>query len=1176
MTDSNAIGPYRIIALLKDGGMGVVYRARRIDSDRVVALKTVRVPNPRWLEGIRREIHALTQIRHPGVVGIIEHGIDQGLPWYSMDLLEGETLAQYCRRIWSRFRRVSEPPVSPTEQVSATEGDGVESVASPMHSVSSVRGPRAHSDGPAPAAAGELRDVLRIMRRVCATLAFLHGEGFVNCDVKPDNIVLLNGAPVIIDFGLAAQHPGRSGREAMEAQRTAGTPPYMSPEQVRGELLDARSDLYAIGCVLYELVTGSPPFVGPPVTIRTGHLHQPPLPPSEIVGDIPRELERVILKLLDKDLTGRFGYADEVATLLANLSEDVQRLPDFPPTRSYLYRPRLVGRDSLMKELVGLRERAADGSGSLVLLAGESGVGKTRIAMEVTRVLSGARMLAVTSESSSLLSEAGGGAAPLQAVRPLLQAVADRCQEGGATVTERLLGERRSVLAQYEPLLAHVPADGPLAPPLPLAADASRRRLFTYLAETLSAFAHEQPVLWVIDDLGWADELSLSFLQSLTAEYLEATPAFLLCAYRSEEATDAVTAIAKLGHVKHLTVSRLDKAAVSAMVADMLATSDSTDGFVEFVERQAEGNPFFVTEYLRGAIGEHLLYRDSRNLWRLGSQAINQPELPLPGSLRELIEQRLARLSPSGQVASVAASVLGREAELALIREVTGLSDETTLGAVDELVRRQVMDPVDDGRVRFAHDKLREVAYARAQPDRLAQFHERAGLALERRYLSLSDTNLNLATVGHHFASAQRAERAAHYFKLAADRSRAANAHPDALRLYVEALKQLDRSTSASSEDAKASESARLALHEAIGDLLALKGAHEDARESFQKALGLGSIGAVATARLYRKQGKTWEAQHRHQDALRLHRTALGDLGEKAHESGDEERAEWIQINVDLLRVHYWLGDIQSMEAIVSALRPIIETHGYAVQKVRFYHALLQWMYRRDRYIICEEALGYAKAAIAAASSGKDLLEELPLTQFLYGFTLLFHGSLDIADRELRRGVDLARRAGDMPQQARALTYLTLAARRRGQVEEVRDLASQSLRVSEAAGMKDYIASALANEAWAALHEERYQEAEAQATAARDQWISLAQYPSPFQWMAALPLLKLFLLRDAPLRDAIGCAEIVLAPTQQPLPAAAMEALTDARTSWSRNEEAATRSSLKSALAQLERVPGYV
>jgi hypothetical protein len=504
-----------------------------------VALKTVKIPTPRWLESIRREIDALTRIRHPGVVRIVEHGVEHGRPWYAMDLLEGESLRRFGQRLWSPYSTPAPVPLAITDHVSETDdvppSGEIDHFPTFPSEPPSATIPHLVGSLP-PAAAGELQAVLRLMRRVCATLAFLHGEGFVNCDLKPENVLLVGGQPVIIDFGLTAHHPGGTGREALEAQRAmSGTLPYMSPEQIRGEFVDARSDLYAVGCMLYELVTGRTPFAGPARTIALQHLSSPPVPPSERVVDVSPELESLILRLLQKSLTDRFGFADEVAALLAELSGDAQRLPDFPPARPYLYRPRFVGRRDVLTRLTELRDGAASGSGCLVLVGGESGVGKTRVAMELTRIEPSVHMRIVTSEASTLSTEIAGplGAAPLQAIRPMLRAIADRCQEGGAKVTEELLGGRRSVLALYEPLIAQVPASEPMTPAISLGADGARQRLFRYLSETLAAFAREQPVMWVLDDLGWADDLSLDFLKSLSAEYVATTPLFILGTYRS-------------------------------------------------------------------------------------------------------------------------------------------------------------------------------------------------------------------------------------------------------------------------------------------------------------------------------------------------------------------------------------------------------------------------------------------------------------------------------------------------------------------------------------------------------------------------------------------------------------------------------------------------------------------
>ncbi|HKO94776.1 MAG TPA: serine/threonine-protein kinase, partial [Polyangiaceae bacterium] len=237
MVGEKSIGPYRIFETLGRGGMGVVYRARHSRSEQAVALKTVHSAAPWTLDSLRREISALSTIRHPGVVRIVDHGTHQGLPWYAMDLLEGERLRRFGQRIWSPYRqsvvaRLEEGALSSTQSLLSKAATATHPAA--LESQPATSQLRMADDRP-PVAGGELAAVLAIMSRLCATLAFLHGEGFINCDLKPENVLLLSGEPIVIDFGLAAHHPGSSGREALEAHRAmAGTLHYMSPEQIRG------------------------------------------------------------------------------------------------------------------------------------------------------------------------------------------------------------------------------------------------------------------------------------------------------------------------------------------------------------------------------------------------------------------------------------------------------------------------------------------------------------------------------------------------------------------------------------------------------------------------------------------------------------------------------------------------------------------------------------------------------------------------------------------------------------------------------------------------------------------------------------------------------------------------------------------------------------------------------
>lgn len=1162
--ESPTIGSYRIIDALGQGAMGVVYRARHVTSERAVALKTVRVPSPRLLDGIRREIRALTRIRHPGVVRILDDGVHEGRPWYAMDLLEGESLRHFGNRVWSPFR-VPLQPVGMTEGLTETDALPRETSLETA-SNAGVADPRIIT-GLAPAAGGELKAVMRILRRICATLAYLHGEGFINCDLKPENILLMDGQPVIIDFGLTAHHPGGSSREALEASGSAaGTIPYMSPEQLRGEFLDARSDLYSVGCLLYELVVGAPPFSGAPRQVMTGHLETPPVPPSERVSGVPARLERVILRLLSKNLNDRYGHADEVAAELAELAEDVARLSEFPPARPYLYRPRFVGREALLQHLVMLRERAADGAGAFALIGGESGVGKTRLAMEVTRFAPPSRMLVVAGESSALSasSAAGVGPAPLHTVRPLLQAVADRCQEGGSDVTEQLLGHRRAVLALYEPLLAEVPAREPLAPAAVLGAAQSRQRLFTYLAEVIAAFAHERPLLWIIDDIGWGDELSLAFLRSLTPDFFESAPVLIVCTYRSEERPEAVAELAALAHVKHVVLPRLEPPAVQTMLTDMLAVRELPRGFVELIAREAEGNPFFVGEYLRTAVTERALVRRVSETQE-GGTAEAHANIALPRSIREHIQRRLAQLTPVARQTVLAAAVLGREVESGALCTVADLVDESSVEALNELLRRQVLEQREPGKLRFAHDKLREVIYAGASRAQLRDLHLRAARALESR-TAAGEGGL-WATLAHHFAIAELREPTIRYLTLAADEAKLKFANGEAIRLYREAIRVTREEQLLLTSDERSWNSKLAAIHESLGDVLGLPGEREEARASYQAALEYGErTDSVGRARLQRKLGKSWEAGLELDDALRCYAAARRTLPADPSGGTSPERDEWIQVCIEELWVHYWRNSLEDMEAASRSLGPVVRSHGTPAQKARFFHTQALERLRRERYAVGNETLELAREAVGACVTG-HALAELPMVRFLLGFALLFHDSLDAAETELAEALRLAELSGERSQQARCLTYLTLVSRRRGLVDVVVERAERTERVSSQSAMREYLAAAWAHQGWAALKRGERDAARRAAERACGVWRELKAV-FPFQWLARLILVECE-LADGATERAVEHAEPLLARHQHALPARALGSFEEGRRFWAEGEHSRATASLRAGLGAL-------
>jgi len=1163
--DPFLLGPYRVTGILGRGGMGVVYRGEHADTGEAVAIKTVRAVEREHLASIRREIHALGRVRHPGVVRILADGETDGLPWYAMPLLQGRTLRQHLRALWPK----PAPEISGSADLSRTAPmDGLP--GAPPQAVAAVAPPSA----PGPA----LLALLTLIRRLCAPLAFLHGEGLVHRDLKPENVLLQDDdRPVLVDLGIAVHFGGAGGREELDVERLMGTPAYMAPEQLRGELIDARADLYALGCMLYECATGQPPFTGDSnAAIRIQHLDDRPLRPSDRAPGIPAELDDLILQLLEKRPQDRLGYAADVAAALAALGAEAE--PErAPPPRAYLYRPGLVGRAGAMASLDEAVKRVAQRhQGGFVLIHGESGVGKTRIAMEVAQKAMQRSLTVVTGRcltlGASMERVKADVAPPLHPFRPLLLEAADRAREGGRATAERLFGarvNRAKVLAAYEPALLALPGqkEQPALPQVP--PEQARKRVITSLLETIGALSEVSPLVLVLDDIQWADELSLSVLDAFVNDSPPNRGVLIVGTYRSEETRSELEALARVPGVTTIPLRRLDAANVTQMIEDMLALRTAPRSVLGALVAHSSGNPFFVAEYLRAAIGEGMLRRDEEGSWRFDARgstaaaAAAISSLPLPHTLAALIDRRLGRLDVGARALVAWGAVLGQELDDDLLLAHGGAA---TLEALDTIRRLQLLEEGPGGRLRFAHDKIREIAYERIPQAERCALHRRAAEALEARYADAPDM---ARTLGYHHARAGIHDKAGRWFARAANRAGEVYANAEAISLYRAAIDELTQAPgSAGPEDF-----AR--LHEQLGDVLRLVGDQMEARRDYEVALAAAPPAPhLDRARLHRKIGKTWELHHQHAEAFDLYAQAEAALGEAPGDPAEAWRDEWLLIQLDRISVHYWLAELQQLRERVDMIRPIVERSGTSVQRARFLHALTQLGIQLERYVASPETVRWARDCLAASEALDEAREgHWPLTaRCSLAIILMLHGAFEEADRQMRESLNDALRTGDLEVRARCLTYLTVIERQLLHVGSAKKQAEWSLSVSKAARMREYTGAALGNLAWVALRRGDLAEAERHAREALDCWKTLSLV-YPFQWLARLPLAAVELANDR-MVAALEQVRAVLDVQQQRLPDKLATKLASASAAFAKGNAARARWLLSRALRTARRL-GY-
>ena len=839
----------------------------------------------------------------------------------------------------------------------------------------------------------------------------------------------------------------------------------------------------------------------------------------------------------------------EIYERLLNVKSQPAALPQFESAAP------LVGREAEWA-LLQKTWREATGGARLVLISGEAGIGKTRLAEALAEWVGRQGIPALTARCYATEGELAY-----------------------APAVAWLRGHPRPPLAdpwlrELARLLPEILIERPdLPPPGPLTEAWQRLRLFEALAQAL--LTGHSALLLVLDDLQWCDRDTLDWLHYLlhAREAMDTRGQLLVVAtVRREEGKTAldswVAGLSRAGNLTEIELGPLSQDATLTL-ADRIAGRPLDRALGPLLFQGTEGHPLFIVEMVRAGFGQ------VRSTTANHAAAMTATPAALPTKVRQVIEARLAQLSAPARSTVELAAVVGRAFTYGVLAHATDLSEDLLVGSLDECWRKRIIREQEDDAYDFSHDKLREAAYAGLSRTRRRWLHGQIAQALER--VHFADPDRVAGVIAAHYEAARLPAQAIAYHDRAAAVARRVYAHGDALAALEKAVSLLDALPDPTVRCGLASH-----IQEELGDLRELLTQHGPARDAYAMALACApEADRITRARLHRKIGKTMESdQAGHAQPRAQYEAAEALLGTPDRDdTGADWWEEWCQIQLEHMLLLYWWRRPDEMAERVGRVRPLIERHGTSAQRADLFGILDRQVNQSNCFAPSDAALAYARAALEALPPSVSPELRAP-HQYHLGFNLLWHGDLAEAEAELQVALDTAEQIGDVVGQARCLAHLVVVYRRQGRDADVERIARRGLAAAEVAGMLDYVGASRASLAWVAWRRggaprrrsvqastslsASLVETERLAQAAIEAW-QLFAVPYPRYWQALWPLIGVALAQDRP-ADAISHARQFHAPNQLALPQAIEEPLAAALAAWDAGQPNEARQLLHRAL----------
>ncbi|MFN8371779.1 MAG: protein kinase [Anaerolineae bacterium] len=697
------------------GGMGTVHRALDRLTGETVALKQVVASAERLQFGqsgltvtsaaktkdmslaLAQEFKLLASLRHPNIISVLDYGFDQQKPFFTMELLD------HPRTITEAGREQS------------------------------------------------LDVQVDLLMQLLQALVYLHRRGIIHRDLKPTNVLVIesdHGQLVkALDFGLSMTPRDHEDNDSS----TAGTLGYMAPEVLTGGFISPRADLYAFGIIAYELFTGRHPFDPGDIVKLIHNIFES----EPDLSGIPERLAVVLQRLMAKSPESRYESAAEVIEALSQATG--QDIPQETAAirESYLQAAELVGRDHELIQLTDAMQKAIDRHGSVWLVGGESGVGKSRLLEELRTqaLVRGALVL-----RGQCISEGGALYAPW---RPAL-----RWMSLFTPLEDREARVLKTLVPDISDLLGRAVGDAPELSPLQ-----GQERLLSAL---LGLFKRQQqPIVLILEDLQWANAESLEALARLT-KLVDSLPLLVVGSFRDDESPHLPEQL-PLTHL--LKLRRLSQQGIARLSEAMIGEAGRQPHIVEMLHRETEGNVFFIVEVVRA------LAEEAGQLDRIGKATL--PQHVFTGGVKRIVQRRIDRVPGEARPLLEFAAIAGYYLDMNVMRVM--MPRDALEVWLHLCAEAQVLD-VTDGDWRFMHEKLRTGLLATMGDNERRALHEQVALATEYAYANAPE---HVASLAYHWQMAGNTDKTMQYTILAGDQAMRSGANREATDFYWRALAYL-------------------------------------------------------------------------------------------------------------------------------------------------------------------------------------------------------------------------------------------------------------------------------------------------------------------------------------------------------------------------------------------------